>query len=78
MIADDFLTIGPAYKPANSRHEFRPGYITWHAWVSYILIVVGFSLLVLRLVAHALSLAIHGRDPDVLEHIDIETEEHHE
>lgn len=63
---------------AYARNEFLPGYITWPAWVSYIPIVLGFGLLVLRLLAHALVLAIHGRDPEVLEHTDIETEEHHE
>ncbi len=60
------------------RNEFLPGYITWPAWLSYLPIVLGFGLLVLRLVAHALTLLLRGEDPDVHEHTDTETEEHHE
>lgn len=60
------------------RNEFLPGYITWPAWLSYLPIVLGFGLLVLRLAAHALTLLVHGKDPAVFEHTETETEEHHE
>jgi TRAP-type C4-dicarboxylate transport system permease small subunit len=57
--------------------EFLPGYITWPAWLSYLPIVIGSLLVTLRLVAHALSLLTHGKDPYVVEHGN-ELEEHHE
>lgn len=60
------------------RSEFLPGYITWPAWMSYLPIMLGFLLIVLRLVAHAVALLIHGADPDLIGHHDAETEEHHE
>ena len=60
-----------------TRNEFLPGYFTWPAWASYLPIVLGFGLCVLRLLAHAAALAVNGRDPGVVEHShDTETEEH--
>lgn len=49
------------------RREFLPGYITWPAWASYLPIALGTGLTVLRLVAHAVVLLIHGEDTDVAE-----------
>ncbi|REF68708.1 TRAP-type C4-dicarboxylate transport system permease small subunit [Paracoccus versutus] len=62
---------------AYSRNEFLPGYITWPAWMSYLPIVLGFALLVVRMALHAALLIVHGRDPHVIEHGN-ELEEHHE
>lgn len=63
---------------AYQRNEFLPGYFTWPAWLSYLPIFLGFALLVLRLVMHALSLIIHGHDEDVAEPSEAELTEHHE
>lgn len=74
------ITYGSANEMSHAwqRNEFLPGYITWPAWLSYLPILLGFGLLVLRLLAHALALLTRGEDPDVFEHTDLETEEHHE
>ncbi len=61
---------------AYTRNEFLPGYIVWPAWVSYLPILIGFLLLTLRLVLHAVLLLIKGRDPQVIDHGALE--EHHE
>lgn len=43
-----------------ARNEFLPGYITWPAWVSYLPVILGFGLLVLRLLVHAAVLLTKG------------------
>ena len=48
--------------------DFLFGYIPWPAWLSYLPIPLGVSILVLRLVHHALSLAVKGHDPEVVVH----------
>lgn len=62
---------------AYARNEFLPGYITWRAWISYLPIVLGFGLLVARLLLHAVLLLVEGKDRYVIEHTN-ELEEHHE
>lgn len=62
---------------AYARNEFLPGYITWPAWMSYLPIVLGFGLLVLRMALHSGLLLVKGRDRYVVEH-GSELEEHHE
>lgn len=51
---------------AYSRNEFLPGYITWPAWVSYLPILVGTFILVLRLLVHSFNLAVFGEDEDLI------------
>jgi TRAP-type C4-dicarboxylate transport system permease small subunit len=75
------ITYGSATEMIHAwtRNEFLPGYFTWPAWASYLPIVLGFGLCVLRLLAHAAALAVHGRDPGVDEHeLSAELGEHHE
>ncbi len=47
------------------RHEFLPGYFVWPAWLAYLPIVLGSSLMALRLLHHAVMLVLHGADRDV-------------
>lgn len=56
------------------RGEFLPGYIAWPAWLSYFPIAVGFALVALRLVTHALTLSLLGIDRNVIEHNQEETD----
>ena len=48
------------------RNQFFPGIIRWPAWVSYVPIIVGSSLTVLRLALHSFELAVWGKDEDVV------------
>lgn len=48
--------------------EFIPGVIVWPVWLSYLPIVVGCALLVLRLLHHVSALLRHGHDPAVQVH----------
>lgn len=48
-----------------ARVEFIPGYFLWPSWLSHLPIPLGCALLVLRLVHHSVTLALHGQDPDV-------------
>ena len=50
---------------AIARTEFIPGYILWPSWLSHLPIPLGTALIVLRLLHHALMLAMNGRDPEV-------------
>ena len=45
--------------------EFMPGYIMWPAWPSHLLIVIGSTVLVLRLLHHSWTMAHRGEDPAV-------------
>jgi TRAP-type C4-dicarboxylate transport system permease small subunit len=47
------------------RKEFMPGYIVWPIWLSYLPVVIGSALLVLRLLHHSGMLAANGEDPNV-------------
>lgn len=47
------------------RNQFFPGLIRWPAWISFLPIVIGTGLIVLRLVVHAAELAFRGRRPGV-------------
>ena len=55
---------------AVARNAFLPGYFTWPLWVAYLPILVGASILVLRLVVHGLTLLALGRDQSVIAHGD--------
>lgn len=43
-----------------ARRRFFPGLLRWPAWISYVPIVVGCSVVTLRLTFHAFILAVYG------------------
>jgi TRAP-type C4-dicarboxylate transport system permease small subunit len=48
---------------ARAHREFYPGYVPWPVWISYLPIVIGAVLLMVRLVHHAVTLIQLGNDP---------------
>lgn len=65
-----FMAYGTYHHTISAREnvEFIPGIILWPAWLSHLPIPLGCALLVLRLVHHAITLAVTGQDPSVEEH----------
>lgn len=49
--------------------DFIPGYISWPTWLSYLPIVLGVGLMVLRMAHHTWMLLRHGEDPHVVDHL---------
>lgn len=50
---------------AYSSREFSPGYIPWPTWISYVPIAAGAALAAVRLLHHAVKLAVRGEDAAV-------------
>ena len=48
------------------QREFLPGYIVWPAWLSHFPIPIGATLIALRLLHHAFTLARIDVDPEVV------------
>lgn len=51
-----------------TNNDFIPGYFLWPSWLSHLPIPLGFALIVLRLIHHAITLAVKGEDPSVESH----------
>lgn len=47
---------------AYNRGAFYPGFLRWPTWPSFLPIILGGGLTVLRVLFHAWELAVHGRD----------------
>ncbi|MEP3330338.1 TRAP transporter small permease [Sedimentitalea sp.] len=60
---------------AINKNEFLPGYITWPAWPAFLPIAIGGGAVTLRLVVHAFSLLVYGKDDEVFEHFEMNGEE---
>lgn len=54
-----------------NNNDFIPGFILWPSWLSHLPIPMGFALITLRLIHHALTLMIKGEDPSVESHGEI-------
>lgn len=68
-----FMAYGTGHHTLSAweNNDFIPGYILWPSWLSHLAIPLGITLLVLRLVHHAIMLIVAGDDPSVEEHGDI-------